>query len=107
MHGHPFGCTRQAGKPCNCPGARPKKEPRDSDRDFSDGLNRVSYASKAKSWSNTPPCIADGEQDTAAVFEIQQGEGRVLVIGGIDIRLAHQLPRKPAAEGASMKAVTD
>ena len=96
-------CTPQICKPCNCPAARRQKEPRDSDRDFSDGLNRVSYASKAKSWSNTPPCIADGEQDTAAVFEIQQGEGRLPVIGGIDIRLAHQLPRKPAA-GAGGRA---
>ena len=107
MHGHLFGCTRRAGKPCNRPAERPKKEPRDSDRDFSDGLNRVSYASKAKSRSNTPPCIVDGEQDTAVVFEIQQGEGRLPVIGGIDIRLAHQSPRNPSAGGASMKAVTD
>ena len=35
------------------------------------------------------------------------GKGKLPVIGGTDLRLAHQLPRKPAAEGASMKAVTD
>ena len=50
-----------------------------------------------------------GKRDTAAVFETQQGEGRLPVIAGTDIRLVHQLPRKPAAGagGASMRAVTD
>ena len=28
-----LGCTLQACKPCNCPARRPKKMPRDSDRD--------------------------------------------------------------------------
>ena len=32
---------------------------------------------------------------------------RSVVKGELDIRLAHQSPRKPAAGGASMKAVTD
>ena len=39
-----LGCTPQACKPCHCPALRPKKEPRDSDRDISGLLDRTSWA---------------------------------------------------------------
>ena len=53
--------------------------------------------SEAGSWSNTPLYVADsGGQDKAAVFA--PGErGRLSVRAGIDVRLAHWLPRKPGA----------
>ena len=41
----------------------------------------------------TPHCVADGRQDAAAVFT-RGGKGRFLVTGGIDVRLARQLPGK-------------
>ena len=53
--------------------------------------------SEARYRSNTPPCVAGGRQDMAAVF-VPSGRGRLPVIGRIDVRLALQLPGK-AAEG--------
>ena len=53
--------------------------------------------SEAKSWSNTPPCVADSRQDMAAVFTPSR-RGRLPVIGEIDVKLAFQLPGK-ATEG--------
>ena len=47
--------------------------------------------------------MADGKQDTAEVFATQ-GRGRLPVIDGTDIGLAHQLPGKPVA-GAGGKHV--
>ena len=58
-----------------------------------------SYRSEARSWSDTPPGAEDSRQDMAAVFT-PGGKGRLPVIGAIDIRLAHRLPREPA-EGHS------
>ena len=40
--------------------------------------------------------MADGRQDTAAVFTTE-GRRRLPFIGGIDVGLAHQLPGQPAA----------
>ena len=52
--------------------------------------------------------MADGgKQDMKAVFATQ-GRRRLPFIEGIDIRLAHLLPGKPAAgQGASTSTVTD
>ena len=71
-------------------------------------MDGEAYMSEVRSWSHTPRCAVNVRQDPAAVFSPGGGLGGQLpVIGGINVRLAHQLPRKPAAEGASMKAVTD
>ena len=44
-------------------------------------MDGEAYASKARSWSNTPPRVADGSrQDMAAVFK-PRGRGRLAVIG--------------------------
>ena len=51
---------------------------------------------EAGSWSNTPLCVADG-QDMAAIF-VPGVRARLPVIGGIEVRLAHWLPGK-LAEG--------
>ena len=58
-----------------------------------------SYVSEARSWKNTPSCVADGGQDMAAAFT-PRGRGRLPVIGGSGIWLAHWLTRK-LAEGHS------
>ena len=52
--------------------------------------------SEAGSWSNTPLCETDRGQNTAAVLCSGVGEGKVTSYRGIDVRLVHQLPRKPA-----------
>lgn len=57
-----------------------------------------SSTSKAKSWSNTPLCVAGGEQDMEVVFTTRRRR-RVTVIEGTDIMLAYQLPGKPAEVG--------
>lgn len=57
-------------------------------------MDRGSYVSKAKSWSNTPLCSADSRQDTATALTTQ----RLPFIGRVDLRLAHQLLGKPEAE---------
>ena len=62
-------CTLQVCKPCSCPASRLKKEPRDSDRDINDLLDRGIL--HKGSGSDTPPCAADGRQDMAAVFNTQ------------------------------------
>jgi len=43
-----LGCNPQAHKPSSCPATRPKKEPKGSNRDISDLVERESYKSKAK-----------------------------------------------------------
>ena len=90
-------CTPQARKPCTRPASKPKKEPGDGDRDNGGLLNRGFYMSEAKgSWSDTPPCTADGRQDLAAVFT-PRGRGRLPVVEGIDIGWPISwLPGKPA-----------
>ena len=82
------------------PATRPKKEPGYSDRDISGLIEGGSYTSEARSWGNTPPGTADGGQDRVAVFA-PRGGGRLPVMGGIDVRLAHQLPGKLAVGHAS------
>ena len=52
--------------------------------------------SEARPWSNTPSCMADG---MAVVLVIGEGsEGIYQLPKEIDVRLAHQLPGKPAEE---------
>ena len=87
----------QAWKPCTCPTSRPKSKSRVSNRDFNSLMNGGTYMSEARSWSSTPPCVADSRQDMAAVFTPSR-RGRLPVIGEIDVKLAFQLPRK-ATEG--------
>ena len=62
---------------------------------------------KQKSWSNTPLCTAGSKKDRAAVFPTggrRRGEGGYQLKGEVTVRLAHQLPGKPAA-GAEGKHV--
>lgn len=47
--------------------------------------------SEAKSWSNTPLCVAGGGQDVAVGFTTR-GRGRLPIIVEIDIKLGHLLP---------------
>lgn len=61
-----------------------------------------SYTYEAGSWSNTLFSAADGRQDIVAIF-VTSGR-RLPFIGGIDIRLAHQLPWKSEA-GAGAKHI--
>ena len=60
--------TPQAFKSCPCPASRVKKEPRISNRDISGLMDGETYISEARSWSDTPVCMAAGRQDKAAVF---------------------------------------
>ena len=98
-----LGCTSPAWKSCNCPVSRPKKESRDSIRDINGLLDRKSYMLEAKHPRVTPPCMVGGRQDLAAIVATW-GRKRLPFTGGIDVRLAHQLPGKPAA-GAGGKHV--
>lgn len=50
-----LGCTR----PYPGPATGLEKAPGDRDRDINDLLDRETYKSEAKSWSNAPPCTAD------------------------------------------------
>ena len=65
-------------------------------------MDEGSYVSEAGSWSDTPPCVADCGKDMAAVLATW-GRGRLPVMGRTDVRLAHQLPGKPA-EGPPLAA---
>ena len=59
-----LGCTLQARKPCSYPASRLKKETETPPVYWIGG----SYISEAKSYSDIPPCAAEGRQDLAAVF---------------------------------------
>ena len=88
--GHPLlGYTPKACKPCSCPALRPKKETGDSNRNIQGLLDRGVL--HKGSWSNTPPRVADGGQDVAAVFAVW-GRRRLPCIGESDVRWVHQLP---------------
>ena len=77
-----LGCTPQAYKACTCWALRWKKEPRVSDGDISGLIGGGAYTSKARSWSDTPLCVADSRQDMVAIFA-PGGNGRLLDIGGM------------------------
>ena len=60
-------------------------------------MDKGSYLSEARSWSDTPFFAAESRQNRAAVFSPGGGE-RLPVKRRIDYRLAHQLPGKPSEE---------
>ena len=94
---HVLGCTPQACTPCTCPASRPKEEPRNRDREVSGLLDRgLTHLKRMGLKAIPPPCMAGSRQDVTAIFTTQ-GRRRLPFVGGIDIRLAHQLPGKPAA----------
>ena len=63
------------------------KEPEISGRNIHGLMDGEAYKSKAGSWSNTLLSVVDSKQDTAGFTP--KGKGKLLVTGGIDIRLAH------------------
>ena len=77
------------------PALRQEKEPRVCDRDIHGLMDGEVYTSRARSWSNAPSCAPDDGQDMVAVFA-PGGKERLLVTGGIEVRLVHGLPGKPA-----------
>ena len=92
-----LGYTLQSCKPWHCPDTEGRKSLETAtERDTSGLMDRESYKSEAKHWSNMPPCTAASGQDSAAIFAIQ-GRWRLPFIGGIGVQLAHQLPGKPEA----------
>lgn len=54
-----LGRAPEAYKPCTCPFQRPKKEPGVNDRDIHGLMDGELNISEAKSWSDTPMCVAD------------------------------------------------
>ena len=91
-------CTPQSWKPCGCPTSRPKKESGDNDGDLSGFLDRsfgdrVGAGLKQKVLEQQP--VDYSGQAITAIFPTQ-ARRRLLFIGGIEVRLAGQLPRKPA-----------
>ena len=75
-----LGCTRQAYKACVCPASRLKKEPGVSNRDINGLMDGGADLSEARSWSDTPACVADGGQDKAASYSPPR-KGRLPVRG--------------------------
>ena len=59
-------------------------------------MDGEAYMSEVRSWSHTPRCAVNVRQDPAAVFSPGGGVegGQLPVIGGINVRLAHQLSGK-------------
>ena len=68
------GLHLQACMPCACPASRQEKKPgvRDGHRDISGLMDGGSYMCEVKPLSDTPPCVVEGKQDSAAVFPIQE-----------------------------------
>ena len=96
-----MGCTPQAYKACTSPASRPKKEPGVSDRDINGLTDGGAYLSGARSWSDTPPCAANSEQDGSG---LRSRVGREIAsYRGTASRCAHWLPGKPA-EGTPLTA---
>ena len=85
----------QTCRHCTCLASRLKKEPGVSNGGISGVTDGGADVSGARSWNNTQPCTSESGQDVAAVFA-PGGKGRLPVIGGVDLRLAHRLPGKPA-----------
>ena len=78
--------------------------PRVGDRGLSGLMDRGSYRSEARAWSDPPPSLVHSGQVVAAAFAMGVVEGRevVTIIEGTGISLAHQLPGKPAEGRASL-----
>ena len=93
----------KACKACTCPAAIAKKEPGVSNRDINGLMDMGSLHVWSKVLEGHPMCGANSRQDMAAVFALGEGKegsggGGWPIIGGIDVRLVHQLPGK-LAEG--------
>ena len=73
-----------------------RKSLRVSHRDNNGLMDGGAYTSEAKFWSNTAPCVVESKQDKVAVL-VPKGSlsSNSPSYGGIDIRLAHWLPKKP------------
>lgn len=78
---------------------RPEKDSGYSDRDIIHLLDR---GYDKNSWSNSPPCVADGRQDIAAVF-VTQGRRRLIYRGkSMSIWLISYQGNRELRHGASM-----
>lgn len=51
---------------------------------------------EAKSWGETPSCVAKNSQDVTAICATWE-KRRLLFIGGTDIKSTHKFPGRPAA----------
>ena len=51
-------------------------------------MDEGAYMYEARSWNNTPLCVAESGQDLAVVFA-PRGKGRLSVIGQSKIRVVH------------------
>lgn len=75
-----LGLYPQAYKPCIHSTSRPKEEPRVRDRDTDDlmdgraGCGMICQP-EARSWSDTPSCMADSRENKAAGFSLGEGNG--------------------------------
>ena len=90
-----WGCTPESCKPYTRPASRPRKGPRVSYRDIHVSWMGELTRLKPGPGAATPLQTADSGQDAAAAAFAWGGGGKWPVIWGIDIRLAHWLPRKP------------
>lgn len=61
--------------PCTCTASRPKKKPGVRERDISGLVDGGIYMSEARSYNDTPLCVAEGRQDVEAGF-VPGGRGR-------------------------------
>ena len=61
-HRHPWAT------PSKTWASRPKKVPRDSNRDISGLTDGGSYVSEARSWSDTSVCVVNSRQRKAGIF---------------------------------------
>ena len=91
-------------KPCSCPASKLEKEPRDSNRDINQLLDKGSYKSAAKDPGVTPHRERQRAGRTWQESSLRAGEKGPPFKGGTDVSLAHQLPGKPAP-GAGGKHV--
>ena len=88
-----LGCTRRPSKPCSL-ASRPKS--RETVTDINGLLDRGSYTSKPKGPGDLPHCV----QQTRHGSNL-----RYLGVKGIEVRLTHQLPGKPAARAGGKHIV--
>ena len=91
-----LGLYPQAYKPCIHLTSRPKEEPRVRDRDTDDLMDGragcgVICKPEARSWSDTPSCMADSRENKAAGFSLGEGKGGGHQLKVIDTRWPHQL----------------
>lgn len=90
-----MGSTPQVHKPCVCPASRPKKEPRVSDRYINGLMDREDLTCLEQGPGVTPHWVQPMLVRALNRSSLPRGKGRLPVIGGTDIRLAHQLTGTP------------